>query len=299
MKIIINENSLEGQFDDMDCFLDSLCNNTLPVLDILKFLDISILKSANMYCCKITKDKVVYDVLKLRGSAEIRKLKKLLSNLLLDDPYWDSSSEFDADACYKINGLKISDNYSVAEALERKIPVISFEHSEFMYEEIKVYKNDIKNSVSNLYNKENSLDFFKKMKMLNPSKFLFLKYGNKKSFGLNCGRDYFEDLYKNASLKYDDVVIILDDIEKLIKCSYDQKNPGRLSKTIEGKLKEFRTSLSDNREIRIFYYEEAKNIIFLNGFLKKTEKTPKLEIDRAKLLMKRMSNTPGMDLLGP
>ena len=54
------------------------------------------------------------------------------------------------------------------------------------------------------------------------------------------------------------------------------------SRHIEGKIRELRVDFARNRH-RIFYFIFVdKNIIFLNAFLKKTEKTPVLEIEKAK-----------------
>lgn len=54
------------------------------------------------------------------------------------------------------------------------------------------------------------------------------------------------------------------------------------SRHIEGKIRELRVDFARNRH-RIFYFTFVdKNIIFLVAFLKKTEKTPVVEIEKAK-----------------
>jgi phage-related protein len=54
------------------------------------------------------------------------------------------------------------------------------------------------------------------------------------------------------------------------------------SKHIKGKIRELRVDFSKNRH-RIFYFTFVdKNIIFLHAFLKKTQKTPPEEIQKAK-----------------
>lgn len=54
------------------------------------------------------------------------------------------------------------------------------------------------------------------------------------------------------------------------------------SRHIEGKIRELRVDFARNRH-RIFYFVFVnKNIIFLNAFLKKTEKTPIQEIEKAR-----------------
>ena len=105
------------------------------------------------------------------------------------------------------------------------------------------------------------------------------------SFGLKKGKNYFNELVEEASLSLEDESYIVSDMDKLINFFIKGENPGDLSKTIEGKLKEFRTSLTNKRQIRFFYFEHDRKIIFMNGFLKKTQKTPSSEIDKARRIM--------------
>ncbi len=76
-------------------------------------------------------------------------------------------------------------------------------------------------------------------------------------------------------------------IDKLIEL----KNMGiqpkeNLSRYLEDGIFELRLSFED-RISRIFYfYESGKQIIFTHGFVKKEQKMPKNEIERAKLIKK-------------
>ncbi|HEC30398.1 MAG TPA: type II toxin-antitoxin system RelE/ParE family toxin [Candidatus Yonathbacteria bacterium] len=88
---------------------------------------------------------------------------------------------------------------------------------------------------------------------------------------------------------------VLEYIEKLDKknktkvlkyVDFLRENKGYLdepySKHISGKTRELRVDFSRNRH-RVFYFTFVnKTIILLYSFLKKTAKTPKSEIDRAK-----------------
>lgn len=64
------------------------------------------------------------------------------------------------------------------------------------------------------------------------------------------------------------------------------------SKHIVGKIRELRVDFSRNKN-RIFYFIFInKNIILLHAFLKKTNKTPKVEIKRAEENYKQSINNP-------
>ncbi|WP_252235871.1 hypothetical protein [Clostridium sp. ZS1] len=75
MDIIINDFSLDGQFSGDEQFIESLYENTLPILTDLEKVDATILRSYYSYEAKVTKDKTLNDLLITRGNPEITKLK--------------------------------------------------------------------------------------------------------------------------------------------------------------------------------------------------------------------------------
>lgn len=183
--------------------------------------------------------------------------------------------------------LKEENSFCIAEALERNLPVVSFEHEKFKESTIPIKKDELEYTVKNLFNQAILLEIFRENKQISELKYLLLKHSLTKSFGLKHGKNYFQELVDSCSLSEEDVKVIIDDMGKLIDYTKNGENPGRLTGSIDGKLKEFRTSLSNKREIRFFYFESGRKIIFMNGFLKKTQKTPQEEIDKAKRIMKK------------
>lgn len=288
MSVIINDFSLDGQFNEIETFIESLFDNTIPMLDILESLKIQMLSSYSIYDLKVTESTTLYDIIKIKGVPEITKFKKQLNELFFDEPFWEAEPLSDNDSVYECNFSNKISGYCLTEALERKNPVLSFEHDDFKESVIVIKKDGVDNKVNNLYNKEILIESFREIGIINPLKYLLLKHNLKDSFGLSLGKNYFKDLGEEAHLKEEDIDVIVDDINRLIDFKYKDLNPGRLSKAIDGKLKEFRTSLADSREIRIFYFEVNRKIVFLNGFLKKTQETPKNEIDKAKILMDKL-----------
>ncbi|WP_455794750.1 type II toxin-antitoxin system RelE/ParE family toxin [Clostridium butyricum] len=285
MGVIINDFSLDGQFYNEDEFLESLYMHTIPMLDRLEELKTQILSSFNSYTLPVTKDKTLYDILSIKGSAEIRKFKRQLQELFFDEPYWDSNPK-SINSIYKCEFTKEDNSYCLAEAVERDFPVISFEHERFKESTIKIEKDHLEYVVKNIYNQAILLEIFRENKQISQLKYLLLRHSLTQSFGLKYGKNYFEELVDSCSLSEEDIKVIVDDMEKLISQTKNGENPGRLSGPIDGKLKEFRTSLSNKREIRFFYFEVNRRIIFMNGFLKKTQQTPQEEIEKAKRIMK-------------
>jgi phage-related protein len=96
-------------------------------------------------------------------------------------------------------------------------------------------------------------------------------------------RDYFLDFYQSLNAKDQEKIEYVLNIVKNI-----QWVPKKFLKHIEGTdgLFEIRVS-SVNSELRIFcFFDSGMLVILLTGFKKKTQKTPKKEIEQALKLMK-------------
>lgn len=76
-------------------------------------------------------------------------------------------------------------------------------------------------------------------------------------------------------------------IEKLIELKNIGMQPKEnLSKHLEDGIFELRVSFENRIARNLYFYEYGKQIIFTHGFVKKGQKTPKSEIERAKLIRK-------------
>ena len=64
-----------------------------------------------------------------------------------------------------------------------------------------------------------------------------------------------------------------------------------LCRSLGGGLWEVRSSLSGNREVRMIFFHDTqhKALVVVHGFIKKSQKTPKAEIDIASRRMKERS----------
>lgn len=91
-------------------------------------------------------------------------------------------------------------------------------------------------------------------------------------------KSYFEDFLSQQNEKIQAKIYkILNLIE------YQQIIPGKYLKHIEGTdgLYEARISLGTNIWRVFCFFDKGRLVILLNGFQKKTQKTPKIEIDKA------------------
>lgn len=96
-------------------------------------------------------------------------------------------------------------------------------------------------------------------------------------------KNYFEDFIKDQPRKVQDKIFkIIEAIETL------ERIPANYLKSIEGSagLYEARIQLGSNIWRVFCFFDKGKLVILLNGFTKKTQKTPKNEISIALSLMK-------------
>ena len=95
-------------------------------------------------------------------------------------------------------------------------------------------------------------------------------------------KHYFEDFLKEQPVKVQDKIFkILEAIETL------ERVPENYLKHLIGTdgLYEARVQLASNIWRVFCFFDEGRLVILLNGFQKKTQKTPKKEIDKALQLM--------------
>jgi len=95
-------------------------------------------------------------------------------------------------------------------------------------------------------------------------------------------KDYFEDFLIKQPIKVQNKIFkIIEAIETL------ERIPGNYLKLITGTkgLYEARISLASNIWRVFCFFDKGRLVILLNGFTKKTQKTPKREIEKALRLM--------------
>ena len=96
--------------------------------------------------------------------------------------------------------------------------------------------------------------------------------------------DHFEDFLKKQPTKVQDKIFkVIEAIETL------ERIPSNYLKSIKSSKDLYETRIQLGSNIwRVFcFFDDGKLVILLNGFTKKTQKTPKIEIKRAERLMKK------------
>lgn len=287
MEIVINDFSLDGQFSSLEDFYKSLREYTLEALKALNEEKIEVLKSYELYERKVTETSSFYEVIQKRGEPEITRMKRLLTQMMLNPPYWNDFKKHNCEDVYCCNYSDRKNDYCLAEACERDKVVFSFINEKFKENTFRIYKNDTVIEIYNIYNKKILLDFLYDKNIIKECQYCDLYFNELKiNFCKSSDRNYTMEFFNDNSLSKSDKSKILYGLKQFMFKMEAGEDLCRFSKSIYEDINEFRCSIDDKREVRIFYFRERNCINLLNGFIKKEQNLPKNEIEKARKLRK-------------
>ena len=93
------------------------------------------------------------------------------------------------------------------------------------------------------------------------------------------------------SLSINERALVYKNIEKLIE--YKNNNyrlSEKFSKPLQDGIFELKVDLQNKTSRSLYFYEKNQMIIFTNGFIKKSKKTPRKEIQKAKKIKETYEN---------
>ena len=90
MDFLLNELSLQGQFDSTDSFLKSLPCTVKCIELIHQNANMPIYKTEDFYKCSITQDMKLCDLKNYQISDELLQFKIKLDNEIYEEPVWDT-----------------------------------------------------------------------------------------------------------------------------------------------------------------------------------------------------------------
>lgn len=288
MKLILNDLSLYGQFADIDDFEDYFLTYLNKLLDFIIDQKIPLLKKQDTYSRKITEDVTVDKYLKEafnRPAATL--LKGKIIQMAYQDPYWDEADEIqsrsDTDYQYPAKQVLVK-RYSdeplepncFTEAIERKCPLLSIQEDNRAEELIACCRNKKPVEIANIANVNTFMREYVKDDMKNI-RYAIEHYDLNKA--VRCTDRHTENALLNSGLNEQDLLKFLENIQTLIN---DKSNGHKTHwwDSIKDDICEYRLSVSGGRELRVLF-QWGRELVFLNGFIKKTEKTPSNEIKLA------------------
>lgn len=295
MEVLLNDLSIAGQFSTVDDFIENLASDVLPILKKSRELGFAFLSKTTTYNLHVTECLTLYDLLANKHNSmsypEVSYLKSTIANMIYD-PYWDDKLvKTDISSSYELpHDCEIPN--CITETFERAGILISLRHDDFLCKYISLRKNGIEENVRN----SASVPIF-------HEHLIMLKYISFVDFLRVCLRDekvtfceksrgeyYVDEYYRNGELRFDDMLTIKDDLVRMLSSAVNGKT-SRFSKAIIYKKKkyfEFRTTISDDREFRIFYIQgDGDDVIFLYPLIKKTNQIPSDVFEMIEVLAKR------------
>lgn len=299
MDVILNDYSIDSQFPSVESFVDSLAENTLPTLECLKNCNGRLLKSYETYSRKITDEETIYSFLHSRqfgGFSEIQKLRSLLGEWV-SEPYWEDDSKTEKDSTYS---CKYSETFSgeqpncFSEALERDGVISSLQHPDFQNDTLELVKNGENHHIYNIYDKKSMGKILFLNDCIGFTELLMCGHNKRKvCFFSKNGKYYADEYFDNGRLSKKDAITIKEDFDLLMTGRENGNVLNRFTDSITHKKMtycEFRCTLSDKKQFRIFYYVDGEKWVFFDSLMKTTSTTPNHVKDQTYDLIKQYKN---------
>ena len=178
MEILLNELSLTGQFKDENDFFDNF-DSVLEMIKLLDVLKFSLSKEYMFFDVAITSQYKLSDFLRLRTD-RAKRMKRFLAKLAQNPPFWNEMQKHDCNNdSYIFNGIDIC-NTSLAESCERDKIILSFNHKNFLKNNLLVQKNNYDIDIYNFIDTNHFLEYLLSISKIETLDYCKLKYNNSK-----------------------------------------------------------------------------------------------------------------------
>ena len=283
-EIILNDKSLQGQFKDTEEFADSINEYTIPILKHIKELGLQLYKSYTTYEDLVTPQQTLADILRISNDPDITMLKSYLIQIMSEEPFWDDSMRTREEVCYKYEGTSIGP-CCLTECYERRGTLLSFEHDDFQQDVIVLECDEEQNELRNAYNSNQFLwHGFVEGDLKATYLFPHLKCCKKVQLLEVDGKIYTDEFLNSRDIHKIDRETIKQDLSIMLDEIVENVSSRRWKYVTGTNSYEFRTTISDNRELRLFFSYKKDCFTFYNGYIKKSNTIPKEILKQVKRL---------------
>lgn len=218
----------------------------------------------------------------------ISVLKTYIVNLGYCEPYWDLNA---------LTNPKINYEYPISsdepncftEAIERKGGLLSLQQSSYDTEQYFCKRNEEEVTISNVTEMKQLL---KDILIEDNEKICYIIENYPYNRSVVCvnvnGKCFAEEALLENGLETGDLLHIVEAISYLIE-DFEQGRKSNLWDKLQEDIFELRLHISANRIFRLLFVQ-FDGIQLLNGFVKKTQKTPAAEIHKAIEIRKQFLN---------
>lgn len=270
MTLILNDESMRGQFDNVPDFLRYLHDELLKVLRDMEQDNDLIYKSEMMFGRMVTGEDNLYSLMTKSGHPEITLLKRYLVQLF-SEPFWETDSVYDESTEYYCDEILQTGRNCYTEAIDRQADIWIFKNPDEIFNDQVVGRNSNKEWI--IYQTGDYRSFLRVLVRRDQTRLpaVLERHPFVNDFAIRLS-DEAQSSLTNISMTDKDIDKLITNIDTMI----DDRLNGRKSHywaPFIPEADEYRLSISDGRELRI-YYIWGKTITFLMGYIKKTQETP-------------------------
>jgi len=217
-EILINELSLNGQFNSVYEFIEDALIKFNALLNEIKGPNVLLYKNHLFYESKITGDTTIYNILVGAISRQYDEIRKMKSGLvcLFEEPYWENNQKHSPDILYMFMGNCVT-GQSLAEACERDRIVISFIHPDFSSESLLILKENAEIKLDNFVNRIDYIEAAYKKNIISCGEYCQKKFkGGKLDFSKINLKESFNLLSKEEES------LLIDGFRKFTELTWPQ-----------------------------------------------------------------------------
>ncbi len=211
MNFILIERSLHGQFKTMEEFLRSLESNLHCFRLVRCQKDGEIRKIADFYKCQVTENQKLGDLKEYPRSDALSRLRIALDKEMRTEPYWDLSPAHDYGMPYWMGKEDVAAT-AVAEAVERKESLLSFQSAIYSDTQLSIKWNGGEYYVASIYQPSYLAEYFGEQMGLGRDECLKARYAKTR---LDCS--LLEKEYGAEKLEKEEYHILLKTLDKFVR----------------------------------------------------------------------------------
>lgn len=254
MELILNELSLNGQFQSQEKFVEYALKVLIPVLDVIIENRVPLLKKSDIYTYKITSERTLQDLLQQTNDPMMSMLKTYIVNLGYCEPYWDLAALTNPLVNYEYP-VSSNEPNCFTEVIERKGNLLSLQQSFYDAEQFSCKRNGEEVIISNTTEMKQLL-----MRILIEDKekicYIIENYPYKRSvicFNIN-GKCFAKEALLGNGLETGDLLHIVEAISQLIE-DFEQGRKSSLWDKLQEDIFELRLHISANRIFRLLFVQ--------------------------------------------
>lgn len=211
MEFILNEKSLNGQFDNVEMFLQSLRENIRCFQLIHKNPENRIYKMTNFHQCYITENDRICDLSKHPLTDELMRFQYALANEIYCDPYWDDMCRHNLEKSYIYNGEDVVAT-SLAEATEYDCSILSFFKEEYVDCSLSIDVDSEEYIVHSIYSPGYLLELYDHELEIDRPTYLKIRYENTR---IDCS--FMDSDSGLDNLEMDEFDLLIGTLDKFVQ----------------------------------------------------------------------------------